>query len=140
VSSVGETLRAAREVRQLSLAQVQAELAIPLHYLEAMEGGGSKLIADEFYLVPFLRRYGDFLDIDGASLIARFLAESAGNEAAASRLPEGATRRTRPWMWVAGAALCAALAGWFLWRPALDDRAGAAPTGAAESARAPVQP
>jgi cytoskeletal protein RodZ len=122
VVSVREILRTTREERQISLEQVQGELRIPLHYLEAMEGRTSKLIADEFYLVPFLRRYGDFLELDGASLVARFLAESARNEAAPSRSPMS-VRPQRRWIWMAGIAvvLLAILLFWVLSNGATDD-------------------
>lgn len=115
MTSVRETLRNTRETRQISLEQVQGELGIPLHYLEAMEGRTSKLIADEFYLVPFLRRYGDFLDLDGANLVARFLAESARNETASPRPAAAPDRPARRWIWIAVLVLLAVAALWVLW-------------------------
>ena len=63
MGKVGEVLRQQRESRSLSLEDVRSALGIPLHYLQAMENGKSRLVADEFYLIPFLRRYAEFLDL-----------------------------------------------------------------------------
>ena len=116
VTSVRETLRSTREARQISLEQVQGELGIPLHYLEAMEGRSSKLIADEFYLVPFLRRYGDFLELDGASLVAGFLAEAARHESAPMGTANASPRkpRRRRWLWMIGLAAALALGAFWV--------------------------
>jgi len=65
----------------MSLEDVRGALGIPLHYLQAMESGKSRLVADEFYLIPFLRRYADFLDLDPATTVGQFLAEAAREEA-----------------------------------------------------------
>jgi len=81
VGKVGEVLRQSRESRSLSLEDVRAALGIPLHYLQAMESGGSSLVADEFYLIPFLRRYAEYLELDPATTVAQFLAEAAREEA-----------------------------------------------------------
>lgn len=115
MNQVGDELRTARESRKLSLQQVEADLGVPLHYLEAIEGRKSNLIADEFYLVPFLRRYAEFLDLDAPGLIARFLAESVRNETAASQSLAPMARRSRRWVWIVIALLLAsAAAAWWL--------------------------
>lgn len=64
----------------MSVEDVRSALGIPLHYLQAMESGKSRLVADEFYLIPFLRRYAEFLDLDPASTVAQFLSEAARQE------------------------------------------------------------
>ena len=80
MGKVGEVLRQQRESRSLSLEDVRGALGIPLHYLQAMESGKSRLVADEFYLIPFLRRYAEFLDLDPATTVGQFLAEAAREE------------------------------------------------------------
>lgn len=80
MGKVGEVLRQQRESRSMSLDDVRGALGIPLHYLQAMEGGKSRFVADEFYLIPFLRRYADFLDLDPATTVGQFLAEAAREE------------------------------------------------------------
>ncbi len=81
MGKVGEVLRQQRESRSMSLEDVRGALGIPLHYLQAMESGKSRLVADEFYLIPFLRRYADFLELDPATTVGQFLAEAAREEA-----------------------------------------------------------
>ncbi|MEW6269062.1 MAG: helix-turn-helix domain-containing protein [Thermodesulfobacteriota bacterium] len=85
VAKVGEVLRQTRESRSLSLDEVRSALGIPMHYLQAMESGSTSLVADEFYLIPFLRRYAEYLELDPASTVAQFLGEAAREEA---RAPE----------------------------------------------------
>lgn len=80
MGKVGEVLRQQRESRSLSLEDVRSALGIPLHYLQAMESGRSRLVADEFYLIPFLRRYAEFLDLDPATTVGQFLGEAAREE------------------------------------------------------------
>src|SRR5579864_7978814 len=70
--TVGAELRAARENRDLSLAQVEKQTRIRIHYLAALE-------ADEYAELPsavqargFLRNYARFLGLDADNLEARF--------------------------------------------------------------------
>jgi cytoskeletal protein RodZ len=109
-------LRSTRESRQLSLEDVRGALGIPIHYIEALEGQ-TRLIADEFYLIPFLRRYADYLELDGATAVAGFLAESSRNEAAAVRsMRQPAERKRVPgWAWAVGGAGVVAAVAWFAW-------------------------
>ena len=88
----------------LSLDEVRATLGIPQHYLEAMEEGGSRLVADEFYLIPFLRKYADLLEIDPAVVVGRFLAE-ARRDSGRDRLQRP---RGLPAAWVIGGSVAAA--------------------------------
>jgi cytoskeletal protein RodZ len=77
VATIAEELRTRREERGLTRESVHEQLGIPVHYLEAMEGVGTSLIADEFYLIPYLRRYAEFLESNPSTVVARFLSESA---------------------------------------------------------------
>lgn len=76
MSTPGETLRAARESRNLSLKQVMQATRIRAHYLQAME-------ADDFSSLPsmaqargFLRSYAAFLGLNAADLLAGLEAPS----------------------------------------------------------------
>ncbi|HEY8516649.1 MAG TPA: helix-turn-helix domain-containing protein [Candidatus Binatia bacterium] len=115
MAKVGEVLRQTRESKSLSLDDVRAALGIPMHYLQAMEKGGPNLVADEFYLIPFLRRYAEFLELDPASTVAQFLAEAAREEARAPELKPLADRGRSSWLvgGIVGAAVVA-VALWFL--------------------------
>ena len=69
-------LRQTRESRRLSLKDVAAATRIPMSYLLALEGeGGGNLLADQAYLVPFLRTYTNFLGMDTNAAVMQFLWE-----------------------------------------------------------------
>ncbi len=72
---VGEVLRAAREQRGLSVAEAAQQAGIPLQYVQLLEGEKDVTvgIADELYLVPFLRRYATFLGLEAGDLLPEFL-------------------------------------------------------------------
>lgn len=115
MGKVGEVLRQQRESRGLSLEDVRSALGIPLHYLQAMESGKSGLVADEFYLIPFLRRYAEFLELDAASTVGQFLAETARDEARAAP-PRLEMRAGSRWLvFVVVALVVLAAAGWLVW-------------------------
>ncbi len=70
-------LRQKREAQGLSPQEACEQTRIPEPYLHILEGqGDSHLLADTLYLVPFLRTYSLFLDLDPAETVARFLADS----------------------------------------------------------------
>ena len=74
-------LKRRREEKGLSLQETEAATRIPVHYLQHLEGGGDpRLLADELYLVPFLRTYATFLDLDPSYAVALFIAASHRGE------------------------------------------------------------
>jgi len=73
--SLGAFLIAARERRGLAAAEVVAETRLPAHYLRMMETNDYSEISDQLYLVPFLRRYASFLDLDQEDVAMRFVRE-----------------------------------------------------------------
>jgi cytoskeletal protein RodZ len=100
-SSLGKTLAAARERRGVSRADVVAETRIPAHYLEMIESSDYSLISDQLYLMPFLRRYAAFLNLDGEEVAMRFVREVQRAEVAAvPRMSEPLAmhdRKRAPW-------------------------------------------
>jgi cytoskeletal protein RodZ len=115
VGKVGEVLRQERESRSLSLEDVRGALGIPLHYLQAMESGKSHLVADEYYLIPFLRRYAEFLDLDPAATVAQFLGDAAREEGRKGAIRGVEIRRTSQWLWIAiGGAVVVIVALWLI--------------------------
>ncbi len=113
VANLGEELREEREARDLSLGDVGQSLGVPVHYLEAMEGADSPLVADAFYIVPFLRRYAEFLGKDPATCVARYLAEVVRKEKQPS--PRVESPPSIPTGWIVGGAVVAAAAGALAW-------------------------
>lgn len=111
MGKIAEELRGRREERGLTAQAVREQLGIPLPYLEAMEGRGAALIADEFYLIPYLRRYAEFLELNPGTVVARFLAESAAEAPRSSIRPQKSGRTA--WVVAGGiAAVVVALAVW----------------------------
>lgn len=63
-----------REQRQLSRIAASTAAQIPAHYLAVLEGEGEKhWLADPLYLVPFIRTYATFLDLNAEAAVAQFL-------------------------------------------------------------------
>jgi cytoskeletal protein RodZ len=77
-----------------------------------MENGSSNLVADEFYLIPFLRRYAEFLELDPASIVAGFLAEAARTDDGPGT---AATRGGRSSWWITGVVILTVLGAAVLW-------------------------
>ena len=73
--SLGTFLIAAREGRGLSAEDVVRETRLPPHYLRMMETNDYSEISDQLYLVPFLRRYASFLELDQEDVAMRFVRE-----------------------------------------------------------------
>lgn len=115
MGKVGEVLRQQRESRSLSLEDVRSALGIPLHYLQAMESGKSRLVADEFYLIPFLRRYAEFLDLDPAVTVAQFLGDAAREESRGGAIKGVDAEQANQWLWIAiGGAIVVIVALWLI--------------------------
>lgn len=74
-ASLGESLVAARELRGLSREAVARETRIPAHYLQMLEDDDYRLISDRLYLMPFLRKYATFLEIDQDETAMRLVHE-----------------------------------------------------------------
>lgn len=81
--SLGQTMAAARDRRGLSRAEVAAQTHIPANYIAMIESSDYGLIADQLYLMPFLRRYAAFLGMDGEDVAMRFVHEVQRAEGAA---------------------------------------------------------
>ena len=65
---VGARLRAAREARGLTLAQVEEETKIRRRYLAALEENRFDVLPGRVYAKAFLRTYARFLGLDGEEL------------------------------------------------------------------------
>jgi cytoskeletal protein RodZ len=73
--SLGESLVAARQQRGLSRGAVVEQTHIPPHYLQMLEDDDYRLISDQLYLLPFLRKYASFLEIDQDETAMRLVRE-----------------------------------------------------------------
>ena len=126
MESITTILRQAREHKGVSLKDAEGKTRIPLKYLQALEGGGeSGLLADEMYLIPFLRSYANFLGIDANQAVTRFLTELQRQDAATVAPPErrppmvpsrSGPSRLASWILPFLLVLVALVVGPYLWR------------------------
>jgi cytoskeleton protein RodZ len=98
--SLGAILRAAREVRAITIREVAGQMGVPPTYLTMLEIGDYSGIADELYLLPYLRAYARFLGLDASVLSARFTdsIEGAGSFEDKPIVPLNKAPRAR-WQW-----------------------------------------
>jgi transcriptional regulator with XRE-family HTH domain len=67
--SIGATLRAAREMRHLTLAQVSESTRVRTHYLQALESDDLSAMPSAAQARGFLRIYAHFLGLDLSALV-----------------------------------------------------------------------
>ncbi|NJN91702.1 MAG: hypothetical protein HC878_15955 [Leptolyngbyaceae cyanobacterium SL_5_14] len=70
VRQIGQELRHARQAKSLSLNQLHSLTWIPIHQLKALEDGQVEQLPEDVYVRGFIRRVGDVLELDGASMAA----------------------------------------------------------------------
>ena len=71
--TLGQLLTETRERHGITPAKVTEQIQIPAHYLRMIETGIYDAVPDELYLVPFIRRYADFLGLDPQEVVFRFI-------------------------------------------------------------------
>jgi transcriptional regulator with XRE-family HTH domain len=74
LSDVGELLRAARQKRNLSLAEVAAATRIKPIYLEALEDSEYSVLPGTAYVTGFIRNYARFLGLHPDEVLEEFYA------------------------------------------------------------------
>lgn len=72
MQDIGEVLRTARERQGRTIEEAYRATHITTRYLTALENGAFEVIPGEVYLKGFLRRYAQFLGIDGEELVQRY--------------------------------------------------------------------
>jgi cytoskeleton protein RodZ len=91
--TVGAALKAAREQRRLTLAQVSESTKIRIHYLQALENDDISAMPSEAQARGFLRLYASFLGLDLERLIpppAAVVPEPPAEVEVASKESDGA--------------------------------------------------
>jgi cytoskeletal protein RodZ len=73
--SLGAFLASARERRGVSCEDAMRETRIPNHYIRMIESNDYTMISDQIYVLPFLRRYAEFLKLDPEEIAMRFVRE-----------------------------------------------------------------
>lgn len=101
--SLGESLIAARKRRGMSRETAVQYTHIPAHYVQMLEENDYRRICDRLYLLPFLRKYASFLEIDPEEATMSLLREvqradeSASPAQVAEALDDVRTARRRNW-------------------------------------------
>lgn len=114
---IGAELRAAREARGLTLAQVAAETRIPQRHLQTIEEGNFAALPARTYAVGFSRTYAKLLDLDQEVVADTVRAELDAQEPRQSSRPasfepgDPARVPSSGLVWVVVAALLLLLAG-----------------------------
>jgi cytoskeleton protein RodZ len=108
---IGKLMAAAREKRSLSQADLSREARIPAYYVRMIESDDYALIADQLYLLPFLRRYAAFVGLDPEDVASRFIREVQRADSSAARMSDPipmVEKRRRSWRGVVFSALIGA--------------------------------
>ena len=111
--SLGVQLRRAREARTMTLREAAELIHVPAQYLTMLESNDYSAISDELYLLPFLRAYAEFLELDASIMAALFLRGIQPMERLAEPTPEWAMKpagRRGGWFTTAAVMFFVALA------------------------------
>ena len=86
--SLGQVIAGARERRHLSRDEAAKDARIPAHYVRMIESDDYSSIADQLYLLPFLRRYATFVGLDPEEVASRFIRDVQRADMNATRMSE----------------------------------------------------
>ncbi len=103
----------ARERKGMSRDDVVRESHLPLHYLKMIESDSYGEIADQLYVLPFLRRYATFLGLDAEEVASRFVRDVQRSETNVVRMSDPITmvaKKRGAWRGIAIGLLIVALA------------------------------
>ncbi len=73
---IGDTLSEARTRRAVDLEQVEAATGVRVRYLQAIEEEDWDALPEDFYARSFIRKYAQYLDLDGEPLVEEYRAQS----------------------------------------------------------------
>ncbi len=117
--SLGVVMTMAREARGFSRDQAAKASNIPAYYLTMIETDDYSSIADQLYLLPFLRRYAVFVALEPEEVASRFIREVQRADMNPGRSPEPIAmfepRKPIPWRMIMTIAwaVVAIVGGWF---------------------------
>ena len=103
--TLGQLMTETRKHLGLSRDQVTDQTHIPAYYVRMIESDSYDAIPDQLYLLPFFRRYADFLGLDAQKVVSRFIFdfEKAENEIAETPAPTAYAKALLKWRQIAGA-------------------------------------
>lgn len=127
--TLGGYLRAVREHKGLSIAQVSELTRIRGQYLRAIDDGFADVLPSRPYAIGYVRAYARALGLDGDMAAARFRAEHP-DDAQALEAPVGAVDENDPTRRLIYAGCGVLIAAFALWNVAQRTLAKDAPAGA----------
>lgn len=86
--TLGEKLRALRKRQHLSLEQAEEQTKVRVKYLEALERGAYGELPANVYILGFLAKYAEFLNVPKEELIDAFRHERGANNLPKEIAPE----------------------------------------------------
>jgi cytoskeletal protein RodZ len=103
--TLGQLMTETRKHLGLSRDQVSEQTHIPAYYVRMIESDSYDAIPDQLYLLPFFRRYADFLGLDAQKVVSRFIFdfEKAENEVAETPAPTTYAKALLKWRQIAAA-------------------------------------
>jgi transcriptional regulator with XRE-family HTH domain len=109
--TLGQLMTQTRKHSGLSREQVADRTRIPPYYVKMIESDSYDAIPDQLYLLPFFRRYADFLGLDAKKVVSRFICdfEKAENEVVATPAPTAYGKALQKWRQVAAATVIGAI-------------------------------
>ena len=93
---IGSSLREARERRNLSYGQVEADTAIRTRYIRALEDEDFHILPGPTYTKGFLRAYAEYLGLDGQPFVDEFNSRHHDPRAGIEHQPITSRPRSRP--------------------------------------------
>jgi cytoskeleton protein RodZ len=93
---IGSSHREARERRNLSYGQVEAETAIRTRYIRALEDEDFHILPGPTYTKGFLRAYAEYLGLDGQPFVDEFNSRHHDPRVAAEQPSIASRPRSRP--------------------------------------------
>ncbi len=120
--SLGAIMTLAREARGFTRDQAAKASNIPAYYLTMIETDDYSSIADQLYLLPFLRRYAVFVALEPEEVASRFIREVQRADMNPGRSPEPIAmfepHKPIPWRMIMTIAwaIVAVVGGWFGYR------------------------
>lgn len=93
---IGTSLREARERRNLSYGQVEAETAIRTRYIRALEDEDFHILPGPTYTKGFLRAYAEYLGLDGQPFVDEFNSRHHDPRGSVEHTPIASQPRSRP--------------------------------------------
>ena len=139
-SSVGQTLREAREELDLTLDQVSTDLRIEPQFLEALENDDFASLAAPVFTKGYLRQYAVRLELDDKAVLTQYYRQVGAQNIPTLRsntLEIGSDQTQARWL-IAGSVLAFLLAAVAIWQFSTPDPlAGAGPEPVSESEPVP---